>query len=70
MAPKLGDSGCPSRLEWQTGIGVQGRELLWSLACTRLSREGGAPGTDSGYMILSFHKCTLSAHHVPAVIHQ
>lgn len=27
MAPKLGDSGCPSRLEWQASIGVQGREL-------------------------------------------
>ena len=27
MAPKLGDSQCPSRLEWQAGDGVWSREL-------------------------------------------
>ena len=43
---------------WGTGQGA----LSWTLACTRLSREGGTPGTDSGYVVLSFHKCTLSAH--------
>lgn len=71
MAPKLGDSGCPSCLEWQAGTGVpRARSSLVEPGLHQVKQGGWYSRYRYEYVVLSFYKYTLSAHHVPAGIHQ